>query len=239
MNEKSLTNLIEAYNRCKGEPSITFKVQKPWTKAIIGITGGVNISQLSFDGFDGNQGYEHLEGNFEASKAPIVGISLDVISPRISERISFHADLLYLSSKYYSYSLFKHSYITLRNYVTVELQQLKIPIGIRYTFPKRNVTPYFNVGISSTIHLNSSTSWIQDVQVNNVVGIEKGYAFVFKQAQFGLWGGCGVIKSISNKVNAFVELRYEQTNGVSYNATSSFLKSQVTNFQILIGIRTK
>jgi len=233
LNENALSNLIEDYNRCKGELSITFKAKKPWTKAILGVTGGVNVSRLNFDAFPG---YEHLAGVFEISKSPIIGISFDFLSPRLSERISFHGDVLYLSSKYYNNSLFNTPTI-IRNYVTIELQQLKVPIGIRYTFPKRNFTPYFKIGISSTIHLNSSSNWIQEVELNNVVDTYINDAPAITENQLGLfWGGFGILKSIHSKINAFAELRYEQTKGISQRTIEQY---RISNFQILIGIRTK
>lgn len=235
--ERALTNLIEDYNRCKGEPSITFKAKKPWTKAIIGVTGGLNISQLNFNA---NPGYEHLAGDFEVSKSPMIGVSFDILSPRLSERISFHSDLLYLTSKYYNYTLYNNFSSVERNYVTIELQQLKVPIGIRYTFPKREFTPYVNAGISSTIHLSSNSKWVQEVESNSVVNTNESEALVIKNKQFGLWGGCGVLKSVSNKLYVFFELRYEQTDGiVPFTVDSQELNSKISNFQILIGIRTK
>jgi hypothetical protein len=235
--EKELTNLIEDYNRCKGEPSITFKNKKPWTKAIIGMTGGLNISQLNFEA---NPGYRHLAGNFEVFKSPMIGVSIDILSPRLSERISFHADLLYLTTKYYNYTLYKISSSVERNYVTIELRQLKIPIGIRYTFPKREFTPYFNAGMSSTIHLSSNSIWVQEVESNSVVNTNESEALTIGNKQFGLWAGCGVIKSINKKLNAFLELRYEQTDGIApFSVDSQGLNSKISNFQILIGIRTR
>ena len=200
------------------------------------MTGGLNISQLNFNA---NPGYEHLAGDFEVSKSPIIGVSLDMLSPRLSERISFHGNLLYLTSKYYNYTLYNNSSAVERNYVTIELQQLKIPIGIRYTFPKREFTPYFNAGISSTIHLSSNSNWVQEVESNSVVDTNENEALAIKNKQFGLWGGCGVIKSVNNKLNVFLELRYEQTDGIAPFSVTQGLNSKISNFQILIGIRTK
>jgi hypothetical protein len=235
LNEKSLTNLIEDYNRCKGGPNITFKAKKPWTKAIVGVTGGLNVSQLNFDAI---LGYEHLAGDFEISKSPVIGISLDIFSPRLSERFSFHGDLLYLTSKYYNYSLFNNSSSTERNYVTIELQQLKIPIGIRYTFPKREFTPYFNVGLSSTIHLSSNSKWVQEIESNSVVQTYNNQALTINANQLGLWGGCGVSKSVNSKINAFIELRYERTDGVSQNSIDPSLLL-VADQQSLISIPSR
>lgn len=237
LDEKSLANLIEDYNRCKGVPSITFKAKKPWTKVMVGVTGGFNVSRLNFET---NPGYEHLAGNFEVSKSPMIGVSLDILSPRLSERISFHGDLIYLSSKYYNYSLYNSSSSVERNYVTIDLQQFKVPIGIRYTFPKRNFTPYFNIGISSSFHLGSNSKWVQEVESNNVVNTNENEALTIKSKQLGLWGGCGVSKSINNKLNAFIELRYEQTDGITpFSVDSQGLNSKISNLQIFIGIRTK
>ena len=191
LNEKSLTNLIEDYNRCKGESSTAFKAKKPWTKAIVGVTSGVNISKLNFyTGF----GFEHLEGVLEVSRSPVIGISMDILSPKLSERISLHGDLLYVTSNYYNYTILSNGSFTQRNYVTIELHQLKIPMGIRYTFPKRNFTPYLNIGISNTIHLKSNSIWIQEVESNNVVATNKTDALSIEKNQLGLWGGFGILK---------------------------------------------
>lgn len=237
LDQKALTNLIEDYNRCKEAPSITFKAKKPWTKARIGVSGGFNVSKLNFKA---NPTYEHLAGNFEVSKSPMIGASLDILSPRLSERISFHAGLDYLTSKYYNYTLYNSSSSVERNYVTIELQQLKVPIGIRYTFPKRLFTPYFNVGISSTIHLNAHSKWVREVESNSVVNTNENKALTIKNKQLGLWGGFGVLKSVSNKLNALIELRYEQTDGiVPFSGDSKGLNSKISNIQIIIGIRTK
>lgn len=235
--EKSLTNLIEDYNRCKGHSEKSFKANKPWTKAILGVTGGLNISKLNFDSYPG---FDHLGGDFEVSKSPMIGVSLDISSPRLSERFSFQGDLLYLASKYYKYTLYKSSSSIQRNYVTKELLQLKIPVSLRYSFPKREYTPYVNVGFSSTIHLSSNSKWVQETESYGVVKTKENDALAIRNKQFGLWGGCGVVKSMNNKFNAFIELRYEHTDGIApFSVDSMGLSSKITNFQIFIGIRTK
>ncbi len=236
LNQKALTNLVEDYNRCKGRPSLNFTAKKKWTKTNIEVSGGLNVSKLNFKA---NPAYEHLAGNFEVSKSPVIGVSLDISSPRLSERISFHGGLHYLTSKYYNYTLYNGSYSVERNYVTIELQQLKVPIGIRYTFPKRVFTPYFKVGVSSTIHLNTSPKWVQEVELNSVVNTNENEALTIKNKQFGLWGGFGVSKSINNKLNTLIELRYEQTDGIASSSANQGLKSKISNIQIIIGITIK
>src|SRR5690606_24279156 len=214
LNERSLTNLIEYYNKCIGEPGVTFKAKRPWTKITVGVAGGLNVSQLSFSS---TQAYTHLAEKFEASYSPVIGASFDILSPRVSERFSLSADILYLNSKYQNSTISDRNYSIVRDDVTIELSNLKIPIGIRYTFPQRKITPYINIGISNTISLSSESKWIQEIQStsNDVVIVNEDEALEIKNRPFGLWGGFGVVKSVSNKLNASIEVRYEQTDGIA------------------------
>jgi hypothetical protein len=238
LNEKALTMLITDYNRCKGQVNIVYKAKKPWTKLVVGVTAGLNISRLNVNP---SIEYPPLQNNFSDYKSAITGISFDVFSPRINERLSLHADVFYVRSKYYQYDRYQ-PYVTIeRDYVTVDLQQIKIPIGIRYTFPTSGFSPYFNIGVSSTFNFRWRSQWIQEIESIYTVETFTNNPLIIPKQQFGIWGSCGVVKSITNKLNAFVELRYEQTNGISHGASDTHLEfiSKITNIQLLIGIRTK
>lgn len=238
LDEKSLTHLIETYNKCKGAPGITFKEKKPFTKAIAGLVAGTNISQLEFER---HVSHRELPGDFEVSAVPVIGISFDVLSPRISERISLNANVLYVNPTYHGYSIHNGTYYTERNYFTIKLSQLRLPISVRYTLINKNFNPYINFGICGTVHARSSLIWVQEVESNNTVQIYHNETQPGKTTQFGLWAGSGVIRSINKRLDVLVELRYEQTNGVSRTPgrTLAGPKSKVTNFQILVGLRIK
>jgi hypothetical protein len=237
--ERELISLIEDYNQCTGKPAITYNASKPWMKLEMGMVGGLNISNLEFA--TSADKFKHLKGSFDVSKSPVIGLSFDILSPRLSERFSFHGDVLYIKSKYENVNIFTSYYSTERDYVTIELHQLKIPVGVRYTFPEKKITPYFNMGISTTLNLKSGSTWIQELEGNfNDVFIrhDKDQALPIKGNQLGFWGGLGAIKSITKKLRAFVEVRYEQTNGTSYMSyRDEDLRSKIQNFQITLGIR--
>jgi hypothetical protein len=240
LRERSLTNLIEKYNKCKGATIVAFKSEKPWAVLKAGITGGLNISHLSFQ--EKYSKWEYLHGSFEQSTVPLFGISLNLISPRISERFSLQTDALYSSPKYIHDTFYDRSTNTQENHVVIELQQLKVPISIRYTLAEKDVTPYFNFGISNTFHLSSSSTLESKtvVKQTNQTFSSKGEAFLMKKTQFGFWAGIGLQKSLGSKLAGFFELRYEQTNGiVSIQQQQNYLKSKITNFQLSIGIRMK
>ena len=64
---------------------------------MISIIGGMNVSSLSF--VNELDLYPQLAAPFEKSISPVVGVSFDLLSPRIHERISLHCDVVYFSDK--------------------------------------------------------------------------------------------------------------------------------------------
>jgi len=240
LSEKSLVHLVEEYNSCKNAPVDVYKINKPWVKLSIGLQGGLNVSNISFEVNDSNLG--HLRGVFTSSKSPALGLSMNLSSPRLNERISFQYDFIYSASRFYSFYETKNDSRIEKNYIGINLKELKVPIGIRYTFPERKLTPFCNFGVSSIIHLNANSDWIQEIERNRIIktyDLEK--AFDIRKRQSGLWAGFGILKSIKSNFDGFCELRYEVTNGV-FPYSPAFpleLSSHITNFQILIGIRTK
>ena len=148
---------------------------------------------------------------------------------------------MYIENNFYHYGYHEKSTSTEINYVTFELQQLKIPFGIRYTLPERKLTPYLNAGVSATFHLSASSEWIQEVEWNtNVLNTYDKPQCEMKDRQLGLWGGLGILKDVSRKLQAGVELRYEKTDGITPPVVDSEgFKSRMTHFQVILSLKTK
>lgn len=249
LNERSLTTLVIEYNKCKNADFKTYKVGKSWVKFIPGIVVGINDSKLGFTTKPSTN--EHLVGKFERSVSPEVGFSIDILSPRINERIAFHVEATYFRSEYYLFNITENDYTINRNYVTINSQDLNIPIGLRYTFPEKRFTPYFNFGISNTFHIKSSSYWILEAQTKNVVytfnntyhvvNTSEQEALKMKFNEVGFWTGAGVMKSITSKISCFLEIRYEHTDGIVDRIAGNLtnLNSKISNFQVTCGIRTK
>jgi hypothetical protein len=238
LKEKSLTTLIERYNLCTGTNMIVHKIKKSWVKPSIGLAAGVTITDMQLSSF--TLQYSTLTGSFERSTTPMFGVSLDLLFPRLSERISFAGNLLYLpAKKFYRYTMLEYGIVE-RNYIEVEMQRLQIPVAIRYTFPERTFTPYLNLGVCSTVQLRRSVNWTREVESNDVVRTYNNEITNVKDYQVGIWGGAGIVKSISSRLAATLELRYEPAGTIlpsSEDESSVTLRS--TNFQIVIGLKTK
>lgn len=239
-SEKDLSKLIELYNECVGEPSISFKEKKPWFKAHFGLSLGINSSKINF--ISSYREADHLTADFNRANSIMPSLYVDFLSPRVHERIALHLGVNYLTSTYKSFSTIESTFVTKRNEVTIDLKQLKIPLGFRYTFPERTITPYFNLGASYTINLESSALWVLESERNKVVNFFESEALVIGDSQIGFWGGIGVNKSILNNLNGFVEIRYEyakssfETIGEDYYDGSWIIDYNLTNFQLLIGL---
>ena len=88
--ERHITELIEDYNKCVGDKAVIYNATKPWVKFSFGITGGLHMSMLKVE----SPSFSYVAGSYDITKTPFLGISMDVLSPRLSEHLSFHSDIL-------------------------------------------------------------------------------------------------------------------------------------------------
>jgi hypothetical protein len=239
LTAKSLSTITEEYNKCKGSPGKVFKANKHWIKASIGVAGGLNASRLAIK--TTSRDHEQLTGTFETTFSPIVGLPFDLSSPRITERLSFNGAVFYSNSKYNRSTSIDERNYSETNYINIEIKELKIPFGMRYTFQIGKLRPYGMIGVSTTIHLNSNSIWIREITTYDVVKKFVQEPLLIKENQFGFWGGAGIERPMGKKLNAFIELRYEITNGITpfMIDVNNTLESRITNFQILLGIKTR
>lgn len=237
LTEKQLIKLVEDYNKCTGNPSITYEASEPHVKVRVGIAGGINISNIKFSNANGI--HDYLNGSFDGSSTLIIGLSLNAFAPGVSKRFSVQGDLLYSKSNYENST--SNANGTKTSHVTIDLQQLKIPLGLRYTFPEKKITPYLNFGMSSTFNLSSSSPLTTNYKLaNRIETVFTKDAVNTNDLQFGFFGGLGISKAIHNKLNLFAEIRYEWTNGIVDRAGGDqSLESSIQNIQITFGVRRK
>jgi len=214
--EKEVTLLVEDYNRCKGSSSTTFKASKPWVKTVARIQAGLNLSLLNVD--NSQPGY--LSGQYDLSLSLMAGLGFDFSFPRVvNEGLSLRVEAIYNTSNY-------SKTINEFNQMTASINQIKVPLGLRYSFTERKVTPFIMGGVSYGFHIESEAAYVSGA--TRLVLNE-----VLASNQFGLWFSTGFNKSISKKINGSLELRYERTNGIFING------STLNNIQLVLGIGLK
>ncbi len=233
--EKSLTRLIEKYNSCSNEASISFKAGKRWFQMHVGVSLGMNSSSITLTPKLLSE-IRNFSGNFSNDNSISPALFLNFSFPRVYERISFYTEVSYLSASYSAFDVITFGNITERNDIEITLKQIKIPVGLRYTFPKKFITPYFAAGISTIITTESNSNWSIEREANNIVQTIEGLPLVLDETRVGFWGSVGMNKPITNKLNSFIEVRYTSSSGKVYNSFGSSILYNLPNIKLLIGL---
>jgi hypothetical protein len=235
-NEKSLTDLVAAYNKSMNSSTFIYKLNKPWVHARFGLSGGLINSLIVLE--SSNDVFDHL-GPFKKYNSPIAGATFEILSPRINEKLSFRTDFLFSKSKYDSYNFNTLGGKTTKNYVTIEMTHLKVPIGLKYTFNGKNLSTFINAGLSETITINSKSLWKQTVEYITLFHTYEEDALEIGKSQVGIWGGAGISTSVGKSMNIYLELRYERTDGINGIDYIAITKANVSNIMFTIGIASK
>lgn len=235
LTEKQLVKLVQDYNKCMSKDFVTYSPSEPPVKLLFGVSAGINVSNIEFSNADGK--YDFLDGSFEGSSTLIIGLSLDVLAPGLSRRLSLQTGAHYSKSNYANAA----SHGTKTSYVTIDLEQLKVPFGLRYTFPEKKITPYLSAGMTTTFNLSSSVPLTTNYKiVNRIETVFTKDALNVNSLQVGFWGAFGMARSITEKLDIFTEFRYEGTNGiVDRSEQDQKLSSSIKNIQITLGARMK
>jgi hypothetical protein len=205
--------------------------------ARFGVTAGAISSLVVLE--TNNGAFDHL-GPFKRSNSALFGGSIDLSLPRSNERWSLHTDVLFSKSGYDSYNEKTLFGTTTKNWVTIDMTSLKIPVGIRYTVQGKKVSPFFNAGLSETITMSSSTDWTETViHGATYSNTERKEALAISKTQPGFWAGAGLMTSSGKAVNAYIEFRFEKTDGINAEDFISVTKANVTSFQLIIGLISK
>jgi hypothetical protein len=247
-SERDLTYLIEKYNGYKHVSVKIYKAQKPWIHLKAGVLSGMVISSVKFNSLDAYLNY--LVAPFDNSKSPLIGISLNIVSPRLNEYFSIQTDVIFNKSNYYSYNKWVDIFhATNTDYVSIWLTQLKVPFGLNYSFPSGKFKPFISLGLSTTFIMNSESEWSREVETKsvepfadvprNTIKLYNDEALEIRMQQLGIWGGAGIEKTLSKKLSGFIEFRFDKAQGLSTEALRTVLSSSNSSMQFIIGIKTK
>ncbi len=232
--EKSLVQLIEQYNKCVSSKYIHYQASKPWIKAEIGVYTGIISSDLKFKS---NQ-YDLNVQPLNSSESFTLGTTVYISWPRSRDRVSMNVGAFYLNTKFRLYnSISKTNGVDYFD-AKIETKELKIPLGIQYKIPIDRLSPFLNVGISSSFYLDKSAKYILETENNNVVQTYEYELFNYNNLNLGLWVGLGAEYDISKKLNGIFEIRYEITNGIVDSEVEGY-SSGYSHLYFLFGIKFK
>jgi hypothetical protein len=237
-DEKSLTKLVEFYNGEKNVSSVSYKSGKPWTSCSLGISGGMSISKLSFSADEAySYTFYYMLGSFSTSTSPFIDLSIELSSPRLSEHISFRTDMILYNTKYSSYVYSHIYYHEIRYFTTLDVTQLKVPVGLCYYFRLNKYTPYVNVGVTATFPFKTRNRMLTEENHSGVVTSYTDEEIIKTNIQGGVWGNVGVERPINKRLAGYIEFRSGESFG-QYDQKAG-LSSKTSCYQLCLGIKTK
>lgn len=230
--ETNLVALISDYNNCNNKGNIVYKENKPWIKVNFGALLGYNFTSINNSNSD-KQGIYFPNSNGISNSVTFGGF-LEVNAPRVIERYSFYTGIIYSTTNYYKYQQINDNLFELRE----DHKQLKVPVALRYTFPKKEITPFLTIGMLNIINLKTSTTWYSELKTGPYVFSSLNNYNLYRNS-IGLILGLGVKKDIKDNLEMFIDFNYEyfKTNNLPVLISNNTYKNTVSNFQLLIGIR--
>jgi hypothetical protein len=232
-SEGDLMNLVKNYNRCKGfAREYESAKPKPFYRMNVGALGGYVSSSLDLKE-SAYLPFDPLYTTIDPAKTVIGGISLDISSPRIYDKLFLTIESWYFNATY----LGRDYRTTSLQDITIDVNSIRMFVGFRYNFLHENNTPFFKTGFSGTI--------TQDLDVKSITEGENALGQVFywddvtgtmfvKKVK-GFWLSAGYEYLIKGKMKAFAEFRFERAD--AYFGTPINTDSKLNNYSLLVGIR--
>jgi hypothetical protein len=214
--EKELRNVVAQYNACQGKATSLPTSAAPGSHALFGVMAGPVQQRLSYDGYPflGQASFVTKHTGF------VVGPTLHITSRRLP-KLSVVASLFYETEKYDMEGIATLSetggYAVYREFRThYDLAYLRLPVMLRYTYPRGTVRPLVEVGFSGAYALKRDNTYEERSyftgRVSAPATLLEGDAF--RRYQVGYSGGLGLSTQVSGRAVALLG-RAEVANGFS------------------------
>jgi len=224
---KEFTDVAVQFNNCTdgGKDMEVSRVKK--VRLTFGPIAGVSVVSLKFTGYEDNP---INRASFPASWTYMAGLALKIVLPFNYDSWIIYNDLVY--RPYKTSAAYDESNIMIpgsSTHYTFEFSMgyLKLNTMLRYQFPKWQVKPFINIGMSNSFALVNSNSYSKTISTKPQPTYTEGPAIEDpKTYEAGFIGGVGAcFKGFG------LEVRYEWANGMSPYST---LTAHETSFSFLL-----
>ncbi|WP_031526409.1 outer membrane beta-barrel protein [Dyadobacter crusticola] len=230
-SSKAISQLFDRYYaQCAStKPAVSYK--SPTSVSQFGVVAGLSGSRLSFEGvYDPRL----VNGNFPVSYHATGGLFLNLLVPRLKQRISIYNELAFVS---YKTSIVDETRYAGENYnrwtSTMGYNYIKLANMVRYYIPAGGLKLFVNAGISNALAISETNEEIIESRFYNPQPVVSRNIVLgaTRKHELGLVAGVG---ATYRKFGA--EFRYESTNGMS---SLLDLKSKVKRSYFLVSYRFK
>ncbi|MDO6390580.1 PorT family protein [Pontibacter sp. BT731] len=241
--EKSLVDLITAYNTCAGDPQeqITFKESKKWFAIRPGVVAGMSHTSLHFSAKD--ERYLHLDhAEFNSNTHPTFGLALLLYSPRINQNASLLLEGRYAQNSFQADPTYVWFDAYYDNEISFDLSAFKLTTAFRYDFAGKAVQPFVNAGVFHNFMQRreyTHTQYYRQTENSKPTLRDRDIPGFVNNVQQGFMLGAGAYLHISKR-RLSLEARYEHGQDLHeqgiVSKTSQALTSNTRTVSILLGV---
>jgi len=212
-NENNLILLLRNYNN---------GTKRPLPRIHFGIRLGADGTQLSAREESGI----YFNGKYKKDWNMAIGASLDI--PLFNSFYSLSPEIYYKSLHT------KESFDVLKNSYDLQLDysSINIPLFIRYSFLKKNFSPYVQAGPLISKMMTNTAVLYTFKEVGDDINSDRTKAPIMSKSMGGYSVGCGFISNYGGKTGWFGEARYSKL----YNNNISTKNLNIGDLSFMIGV---
>ncbi|MEJ8757745.1 porin family protein [Pontibacter sp. H259] len=217
--QSDLVRIVNKYNVCVAPEQVKVarseNEMKPTVEKMVIIGGTLTNVTIKSDSYADRY---VTQGDVKPAIAATAGIAFNITASKISQNLSLYTGLMY---QYYkmegdyrkdydggSYDAFEFN---------LEASHLKLPILLRYTWPKGKVRPYLNAGAQGAVLLKADSKVVE--MHGNTYGDnirhEREMMPAYRKTELGFIGGIGIKTAAFGNRTITLEARQERNNGLS------------------------
>jgi hypothetical protein len=238
LTEESLAKLFIDYSKCIGVSPVFFKEGRKKTTFNISLLGGIMGSKNNFV-YPIKRNRAFSEANLGFQTRPGLGALLSLSSPRYGEKVSLQLGLFLVHYEYEGFASITEGVLTHNHTIEMALTEVKIPIGIKYAFIRRTLTPYVSGGGIFVVNSGVRDEWLWEEVGSIGSTVRKTPESFIKGSQIGGWFSGGMEIPVMSKISFLAEVGFHYTNGLMSGKSSNFQisRSEKITTQILVGLK--
>lgn len=212
-SRSSLVQLVRHYNECVGGKQVVSAVAASQRRSyvLLEAMAGGQRNTLVFDSSYPEQ-YVSLPGG----PSPVVGLALQQYLPLMNNRWALRVELLYQRQRYEKEFQSSNPYQTYpyQEHVRVQLDQLRVPVEVRFSPFGRRIKPFVALGASLGFALKNTNE--SQYRFLSTVDYSPWQPIIaVRNLEQGLLLGVGAATQLPNQRHLAAELRAERGNGFS------------------------
>ena len=222
---KDFVDVFRKYSQCSGTPFHQYNKVQRSRKVWFHVLAGINRSSIKFEKDD--------LSTFKPDNNFFVGAGVTVPLKFLGDHAMLTAEPTYHHHRYTAKMPgFTPTGTVQKDYI-ITLSTIKLPIGLKVIFSRKDFSPYARAGLSGQFPLKNT--WTIEFAGSE----EKRFNISEKTAPLIYWGAFGFQQNLGGRKKIFVEFRMEKLNDyIDFHGPSgpTGIPSSVSNKMVLLGL---